>query len=423
MTFKPINILHFLTYSGFRAAGFFISLLPPSALHALGRLGGKSAYYLHKSFRKKTLSNLAIAYGTKLSEKERIGIAKQSFQNLMITCLEFFHLKRYRDGLSDLVHLENSQEVLALLKQGQGVIFLSGHQANWEIPFVGATQHHSGIAIGRPIKNPWLYKWVLSLREMNGGKIVLPRNAIRQSLRALKEGKFVGIVGDQAFPESSYAYPLFGTRAWTTTMPALLAYRTGCPIVVVMTERLGYRYVLRSSPFLWPDLNRPKEEEIPRLMDVAISYLEKSIQARPEQWMWQHDRWKQQGIDRVKRKYRFGFILIVLPKDPTLFVPLLSILREIYPKSYLTIFAPEGTSISLQNCEIRFYKEEKDLYVRDWRYQLIFDFYDSPPLRRHFLNLGAFQALHLKKMKKIAKEEHNFTKILQHTLIKPECLV
>ncbi len=67
----------------------------------------------------------------------------------------------------------------------------------------------------------------------------MPKNAIRLGLKALKEGKFLGIVGDQAYPDSSYHFPLFGTRAWTATTPALLAYKSNSPLVVGTTLRVG----------------------------------------------------------------------------------------------------------------------------------------------------------------------------------------
>lgn len=417
-----LSVINVLSYSGLRVLGFFISLMPYPLLHAFGRKVGIVVYYLHAPFRKKTLSNLAIAYGNRLSEHERKTLAKQSFQNLTITCLEFFRLKKSRYHLSKIVTLVNPDEVESLMKKGQGIVFLTGHQANWEIPFLAITERYRGIAIGRPINNPHLYRWVLSVREMHGGKIVMPRQAIREGIKTLKGGHFIGIVGDQAFPESSYAYPLLGTRAWTTTAPALLAYRTNCPIVVAMTKRVGHKYVVTGSPPLWPDLNQPKETEIPRLMDSAMRYLENSIEEHPEQWMWQHDRWKQQGIDHVQRKYRYGFILVILPKDPTPFISLLPLFKQIYPRSFLSFFVPAGFSFPLGDYEVHYYKEEKDLLVRDFRYQLVIDLLGSTHIAHHYKKLGAFEVLNLKKMQKITREKQDLEKILTHTLVKKECL-
>lgn len=411
-------LMQFLVYCALRAFGFCIALLPYRAIHGLGRCAGTAAYYLHRSFRKKAMANLAIAFGSTKSEQELKGIARKSFQNLMITLLEFFRFKRSRKQLSEIVVLKENSEIASLLDHRQGVVFLSAHQANWEAPFLALTERYRGVAIGRPIKNQWLYKWVLSIREMNGGKIVMPKNAIRAGIKALTRGEFLGIVGDQAYPESPYFFPLFGTRAWTASTPALLAYKTGCPLVAGTTERVDDRYIVEGSPPIWPNLSAPLKDEVPRMMDMAMRYLESSIAKRPEQWMWVHDRWKQQGIDHVKRKYRFGFVLIILPPDPSPFLKILPLFRAIYLRSFLTFFVPKGTAISLPDCEVHEYEREEDLFIRDWRFQLVLDFYHSPRLRRHFLKLGAFQALGLDRMKKGCPMEESIKK----KLVKPECL-
>jgi len=153
------------------------------------------------------------------------------------------------------------------------------------------------------------------------------------------------------------------------------------------------------------------------MMDVAMHCLEKTISEIPEQWMWVHDRWKQQGIDHVKRQYRFGFILIILPPDLQPFLEILPLLRVIYPRSFLTFFVLKG-SPSIENCEVKEYETESDLFIRDWRFQLVLDFYDLPKLRRHFLRLGAFKALNFK-----VKQKDTLKNTIINKLIKPECLV
>lgn len=211
-----------LAYLTCRLFGFLVSLLSYKQLNRVGKLAGSLAYYVHRPFRKKAMCSLAIAYGSSKNEKERKQIAKQSFQNLMITCLEFFRLKGSYRKLEEIAAFEENVQIRPLLEGDHGVIFLSAHQANWEIPFLLLTELYKGIAIGRPIKNKRLYRYILSIREMNGGKIVLPKNAIREGLRSLRRKEFLGIVGDQAYPESPYSYPFLAQG------PGPLPHRPSC---------------------------------------------------------------------------------------------------------------------------------------------------------------------------------------------------
>ncbi len=411
------TMIYFFNYCIFRIFGFFVSLLSYKMLHRVGNIAGICAFYLHKPYRKKALINLAIAFGETKTEKERLAIAKKSFQNLMITCLEFFRLKKSYKKTSEIASLTEAPELTKLLENKQGIVFLSAHQANWEVPFIALTEKYRGVAIGRPVKNKRLYRYVLSVREMHGGKIVTPKNAIKASLKALKGGEFLGIVGDQAYQDSPYHYPFFGTRAWTASTPALLAYKTGCPLVVGTTKRINDHYYIKAAKPIWPDLAAPIKDEVPKMMDEAMHYLEKSINEIPEQWMWIHNRWKQPRVNHLKRKYRHNFVLIVLPPNPKPFLETLPLIRNLFPEGFLTFFVPKGATISVSDCTVKEYEKEEDLFIRDWRFQLVIDFYDSSKLRRHFLKMGAYHALSLPNM----KPQKTLSETLKHHLVRPEC--
>ena len=110
-----------------------------------------------------------------------------------------------------------------------------------------------GVAIGRPIKNKLLYNWVTSIRQKFGGKMIAPQNAIREGLRGLKKGAFLGIVGDQGMPNSGFSSPFFGRNAWTSPIAAILSHRTGSPIMVATTHRSEGKYSIHYSEPIWPN--------------------------------------------------------------------------------------------------------------------------------------------------------------------------
>ncbi|MCB1107360.1 MAG: hypothetical protein KDK76_04610 [Chlamydiia bacterium] len=409
-----------LPYIALRTFMFPLNFLPFKGLHLLGKGLGTLAYHVMTKYRKRTLSNLSLAQNLEVTDLKKT--AKRSFQNLAMTCLEYPKFSRLK-STQKVIHCENPEFAKKLIDKGTGIIFYCGHQANWELLFLEGTQRMPGVAVGRPIKNAPLYRWVVSIREKFGGTIIAPKQTIKEGLRALKKGKFLGIVGDQGMPESPYAFDFFGRRAWTTPAPAILSYRTGCPIMVATIRREKGKYIIHYSDPIWPNPSQPLEEEIYRMMRQSLLLLEEDVRKRPDQWLWQHNRWKQETPLNVYYRYRWDSILIILPRD---FDPQeLLTFREIYPQAFITILAPKGIEIPLSDVETLTYENDRDLFLTDYRFKLVFNF-TKAPLRRHFMKQAAFDVLDLERLKKGAAEHllpgDSFSLLLKKALTRPNTL-
>lgn len=385
-----------------------LRLLPYSAIHRLGQILGLCIYYLFPKYRKRTLSNLALASSLTLSETQMKHLAKASLQNLAITCLEYPKFASEKD-IHRVATCENPEEADRWMKQQRPVIFFCGHQANWEVLFLEGTSRMPGVAIGRPIKNHLLYHWILKTRQKYGGKIITPRNAIREGLRALKKGSFLGIVGDQGMPDSGYSSPFFGRSAWTSPIAAVLSYRTGSPIIVATTRRDKGKYFIRYSEPLWPSTEAPLEQEVDRLMKASLALLEASIMETPGQWLWSHNRWKQQTPEKIKRKFRHESILIILPQERELFQTImasLSAFREIYPHEFISVFTPQqwAHEVILEKAEILSYRRLEELLLRDFRFKLVFNFTSFKKIKPHFKGLSAFEVVSLQELQPFSSD-------------------
>ncbi|MBF5059228.1 lysophospholipid acyltransferase family protein [Candidatus Neptunochlamydia vexilliferae] len=385
-----------LSYIAIRTLTYPFSILPFRAIHLLGKGLGTLAYFVMTKYRKRTLSNLALAGIHPLKKT-----ARKAFQNLAITCLEYPKFSRLKQS-GKIIHCENPEIAQKLIDAGTGVIFFCGHQANWELLFFEGTERMPGVAIGRPIKNKALYDWVVAIREKFGGKIITPKQGLKEGLRALRQGKFLGIVGDQGMPESPYAFDFFGKRAWTTPLPAILSYRTGCPIMTATIRREKGKYLIHYSDPIWPNKEEKLESEIHRMMKSALAILEEDIEKRPGQWLWQHNRWKQETPLNVYYRFRWDTILIILPQNFDLSV--LATFREIYPQAFITLLVPKGTEVPLDDVEVMTYENESDLFITDYRFKLVFNFTAVSALHPHFLKQSAFKVLDLKGLKKAARE-------------------
>ena len=366
-----------------RILTFPVALLPFKGIHFIGKHLGTLAYHLIPRYRKRALSNLALAFPS-MQEKELKAFAKASCQNLMITVLEYPKFSLIR-RIDKVVLCQNPH-----LTMEKKPIFFVGHQANWEVLFLDGSRRMPGVAIGRPIKNQHLYRWILSIREKYGGKIVTPKGALKEGLRALKQGKFLGIVGDQGMPDSPFSSLFFGRRAYTSPAPAILSYRTNTPLIVATIERRPGKYLIHYSDPICPDLTLPMENEVDRMMKEALTLLEVSIANRPGEWLWQHNRWKQESAALVYYRFRHDSILIIISSPLNL-----SIFRELYPKAFISVLVPEGTSVSLEEAEIIPYHTEKEILRNDYRFKLVFNLTSSKKVAPHYLKRAAFEVLDL----------------------------
>ncbi len=406
-----------ISYLLIRLFTFPCIFLSYKALHALGRFLGSMLFYCTPNFKKRALCNLSIP--RLFTEEEIQKYARASFQNLVITCLEYAKLDR-EQNISRVAHCENPKEAQDFIDRGIGVIFFCAHQSNWEILFLEGTHRMPGVAIGRPIKNPYLYQWILKIREKFGGQIIPPRMAVKEGLRALKKGKFLGIVGDQGMPDSGFSSPFFGKNAWTSPLPALLSYKTGSPLFVATTRRVNGKYYIHYSKPILPDVEAPLDQEVERMMRKALSILEKTIIETPGEWLWQHNRWKQQVAGKLKRAFRHESICLILPEDQQAFENIsihLPTFREISPTEFITLYVPAAYTFSSSGFELKNYKNLKAIRQAPERYKLVFNFSGSPLITAHFKKKDAFTVIDLKTLTRLCPEEKDLSKMLKKAIL------
>ncbi len=380
--------MSWINYFCFRVFTFPLQFLPYPFLNKLGQALGLLIYHAYPKYRKRSLSNLALATDLHLSPEQIVSLAKASLQNLAIAILEYPRLYR-ETNISKIATCENPDYAASLISQGKGVIFFCGHQTNWELLFLEGTSRMPGVAIGRPIKNKPLYNWTLRLREKFGGKIIMPRDAYRASVKALKEGKFLGIVGDQGMPDSGFSSPFLGRDAWTSPLPALLSKRTGCPIIVATIRRENGKYIIHYSDPI--EFAGDLTDQMTKVLDL----FQASIKARPHEWLWIHNKWKQQLPGRLKKPFRQDSVALIFGNNPE-HLEWLPTLRELYPKEQLTAFVPEGIHIPSAPCEVKTYTGNP--FENDYRFKLIIDFSHAKKPFKSPTAFSTFQFSHPKEM-------------------------
>lgn len=179
---------------------------------------------------------------------------------------------------------------------GRGLILLTGHLGNWEIG--GAAVAARGVpldVVAKGMANRRFEQELFATRQRLGMKVIEMGNAPREVLRSLTEGRVVAMLGDQSAHRGGVFLPFFGRPASTARGPAIFAARTGAPVWVAFAVREAVeeqRYTVRFEPLPF-EPSGDQDRDASALMGAYGSLLERAVRAAPEQYFWQHRRWKE----------------------------------------------------------------------------------------------------------------------------------
>lgn len=290
------SLFPYLIYLLLRFLSFLINLLPETVALWIGRLLGKAMYYLDMEHRKVAFRNLDIAFGREKSKEELQAIAKKSFENLGMMAMEFFRIPNLDiETFKRKVGVEGLEKALKVLDENRGALLLLGHFGNWELmALMSKVIGRPIMVIAKPIKrNPWLYQWILKSREKIGLVVIPPQNATQRVLHALSDNQIVGVLFDQRGKRSHGIWAdFFGRKVPTTPGLAVMALRSGAPVIPVFMIREGggrhHLFIKEPLKLIRTGDFRKDVEANTQLFNQTI---ESIVRQYPEQWLWIHRRW------------------------------------------------------------------------------------------------------------------------------------
>ena len=270
-----------------------ITFVPLCLAILFTKISGFIGYYLIKQIRVVSLINLKQAFPDK-SFKERNKIGLKSFQNMLITFVEFLHSAKDSDeAIMKRLIIENGHLMDDLLARKKGVVAITGHIGNWEfLAFYFGIKKYSPHIIIRSLDNAKLNKYLRILREKRGSTCIdRKRGDLRLFFKALKDNTPLAFLCDQNFLEGVYV-DFFGELAATATGPIALALKTGSPILLSYAKPLkhGKHKLVMLKEFIL-EMKDTKEETILHNTQRYTKELEKIIRENPENWLWSHPRW------------------------------------------------------------------------------------------------------------------------------------
>jgi KDO2-lipid IV(A) lauroyltransferase len=228
-------------------------------------------------------------------------VARDSYRSLGRTSIESIVLSRATKedvlaAFADAPHFDVLERAFA---QGKGVILVAGHLGSWELSAAYMTARGLPVdAIAMHMVNPLSDAFFKRTRERFGMKVIFDDEAVRAIPRALKAGRGVGFLSDQSAKGLASTFvPFFGRPARTPRGAAVFALRGDLPMIFTLAiRRPDGRY---TAHFEEVPLVRTgdRDADVDATVLRYTQVLERLVREHPEQYFWQHRRWKGQPKD------------------------------------------------------------------------------------------------------------------------------
>jgi len=290
-------ILQRLEYLAYRGVARTVTSMSDDSIRRWGtRLGALASKALRGRDRL-AMRNLAAAFPEKTARDLRRTLDEcwRHFGREILTYLRLQNLSL--DELAARCTFENTHILDEAIAAGKGTVLISAHWGGWEVAGLALMAVVQNVrTVARPLDNELLERDLQRLRAKTGAEVVDRRKAARALMRALAENAVVVLLPDQAvLPREGILSPFLGRPAWTTPAPAKMALRAGSTIVFAFCIPDGrrHRLVFEES---FPAAQFAEDENAAEMLTKQINdVLSRRIRARPELWLWMHDRWKGTG--------------------------------------------------------------------------------------------------------------------------------
>jgi KDO2-lipid IV(A) lauroyltransferase len=243
------------------------------------------------------MQNLALAFPEK-SRGERLAIARATYRNLGRMVPEFLRTPNMtKEELERILVYDGFEIVERARAEGKGLIACTAHFGHFDLlAAVHAMKGFPMVIITRKMGRHRANDTWQEARANAGVRelVVKKGETLKAAIRALKSQAVLGYVIDQNQSKRRAIFPtFFGVPAATSPTPAVLALRTGAPVVFTVTVPLedGRHRVVIEGP-LRVSRTGDHERDVFAFMQDLNDRLERWVRRYPDRWYWLHRRWK-----------------------------------------------------------------------------------------------------------------------------------
>lgn len=238
-------------------------------------------------------TNLRKSFPEKSDSAIRV-ITRQFYRNLadvIVETIKSLHIRA--EELKRRVAVKNLEVLTDYLNNGQPVLVMTAHQANWEwLQLVHAILLNGAAdAVYKPLHNQFFNQLMLAIRTRFGSYPLPSPQISRELVKRKSVVRVVAMVADQSpSPEAAYWTTFLNQDTPFFTGAAKIARRTNYPVLYVHMQRTrrGYYEVWFTELYKQPGLLTDEQQ----ITERYAREVERAIRERPAEWLWSHKRWK-----------------------------------------------------------------------------------------------------------------------------------
>lgn len=280
-----------LCYWGVLALAWLAQKLPLGISYWIATRVGDVVYLVWWRGRASTIDNFRRVLGEGEPERVVRHIARRSFRNYHRTIVDFFRLPRLNPQEAErLIEGHGWEHLDRALAQGKGVILVGTHFGNWDLAAMAlAARNYRVNAVADGFSSKKLEEWVKRNREARGVRIIpVGSYSLRHIFQALRRNEAVGIIVDRPAGEEGVPVRFFGEWTRWPRGPAVLALRTGAPLLAGYLVRRpdgSFKGEIRPiSAVPMGQKAQPSQEDVQSLTQAMVELFEEYIRRYPDQW-------------------------------------------------------------------------------------------------------------------------------------------
>ena len=221
-----------------------------------------------------------------LSARELDDLVQRGMRSYLRYWCDTFRIQDWsQERIQSTVSLTNGHLLIDSVKEGRGVVIALPHSGNWDhagayfcsigIPLVTVAEH---------LKPEALFNRFLEYRTSMGFEVLdLDSRSFVTLIRRAKEKRLIALVADRDLSKSGIDVDFFDHPARMPAGPALLAIKTGIPLVVAHVSYTAQGIHIEFNEVHVP-IDGTETERIQKTVQASADLFARGIAQAPEDW-------------------------------------------------------------------------------------------------------------------------------------------